>query len=92
MSRDAGAGKFPGILETFHGRNFKGMGIFGNFQFQLISTFYEIVYTIINRTEFSLHYIQIHLFCITFLTVFDLYRSIERTTRLYYEISLDLIC
>ena len=47
------AGKFPGILETFHGkfRNFEEVGIFGNFgnfQFRLFSTFYEIVCTQIN--------------------------------------------
>ena len=43
--------------------------ILGIFNLDLFSTFYEIVCTKINRTEFSLHYIQTHLFCTTFLTV-----------------------
>ena len=70
------AGKFPGILETFHGkfrefwRGWEFSEILGIFNLDLFSTFYEIVCTKINRTEFSLHYIQTHLFCTTFLTVY----------------------
>ena len=43
--------------------------ILGIFNCDLFSTFYEIVCTKINRTEFSLHFIQTYLFCTTFLTV-----------------------
>ena len=43
--------------------------ILGIFNFDLVSRFYEIVCTKINRTEFPLHCIQTYLFCTTFLTV-----------------------
>ena len=44
--------------------------ILGIFNSDLFSTFYEIVCTKNNRTDFSLHHIQAHLFCTTFLTVY----------------------
>ena len=40
--------------------------ILGIFNFDLFSTFYEIVCTKIDRTEFTLQYIRTHLFCTTF--------------------------
>ena len=59
-------GNFPwkvsGILKEWE--------FLGIFNFDLLSTFYEIVCTKINRTEFFQHYIQKHLFCTTFLTVY----------------------
>ena len=44
--------------------------ILGIFNFDLFSTFYEIVCTKVNRIKISLHYIQTHLSCTTFLTVY----------------------
>ena len=92
------AGKFPGILETFHGK-FREFWRGGNFRkfwefsiptyfqhfmrlFALKSTELNFLCTIFKHTCFALHFWQF----------IGLYRSIERTTRLYYEITLDLIC
>ena len=61
-------GNFPwkvsGIL-----KGWEFLEILGIFNCDLFSTFCEIICTKINRTEFSLHFIQTYLFCTTFLTV-----------------------
>ena len=61
-------GNFPWKVSGIS-KGWEFLEILGIFNFDLFSTFYEIVCTKINRTELSLHYIQTHLFCATFLTV-----------------------
>ena len=74
-SRDAKGRKVSGNFGNFPWKvsgilkGWEFSEILGIFNFDLFSAFYEIVCTKINRTELSLHYIQTHLFCTTFLTV-----------------------
>ena len=70
--RDAKGKKVSGNFGNFPWKVsgvLKGWEFSEIFNFDLFSTFYEIVCTKINKTEFSLHYIQTYLFCTTFLTV-----------------------
>ena len=96
-------GKFPGILETFHGK-FQEFWRGGNFQkfgeFSIL-TYFQHFKRLFAQKSTELNFLSTifkHtctaplLFFFFFDRFIGLYRSIESTTRLYYEISLNLIC
>ena len=92
------AGKFPGILETFHGkfREFWRGGNFRKFWEFSIVTYFQHFMRLFAQKSTELNFLCT-LFkhtrsALLFWQFVGLYGSIERTTRLYYEITLDLIC
>ena len=92
------AGKFPGILETFHGkfREFWRGGNFRKFwEFSILTYFQHFMRLFAQKsTELNLLCNIFEHTCSALLSrqFIGLCGSTERTTRLYYEITLDLIC
>ena len=98
LTRDAKGGKVSGNFGNFPWtvsgilKGWEFLEILGISNFDFFSTFYEIVCTKINGTEFFLYTIFKHTCsALLFWQFVGLYGSIERTTRLYHEITLDLI-
>ena len=98
MPRDAKGWKVSRNFENFPWKvsgilkGWEFLDILGIFNFDLVSRFYEIVCTKINRTEFPLHYIQTFLFCTTFLTVCWFVWVRRKNHKALLRITLDLIC
>ena len=89
------AGKFPGILETFHGK-FREFWRGGNFRKFSILTYFQHFMRLFAQKSIELNLLgtifEHTCSALLFSQFIDLYGSTEKTIRLYYEITLDLIC